>query len=163
MANTACPLWWYLPTIPSAYRDILSTLRPKAQTIQAASSTQIIISPEIRQLWDQVNQTMTLLRDAQSHVWLARLDLTPWVWDSPRQRRALEKLSSDPLPPYRYNVELTLIIPPEIVSGDMDLERASQTFKLTPAELALITQLDYDLGRRIGDELDGQRPQQPTS
>ena len=163
MANIACPLWWYLPTIPSAYRNALSTLQSKAQSIQTASDAQRIISTEIQQLWDQVNQTMTLLRDAQSYVWLAEIELAPWVWGAPQQRHALEELSNAPLPPYRYTVELTLITPPEIASGDMNLEHASQELKLTPAELALITQLDYDLGRRIGDELDGQRPQQTTS
>jgi hypothetical protein len=176
MVNTECPLWWYLPTTPLRYHDALSALRSKddspdhlavhlseaSQSVQQLGESTVASHPEVDQLWGQVNQTIQTLRTAQDRVWLADIKLMPWTWPSPQAQQELERLNRIALPPYRYTVELTLVAPQKThaKSKPDDLgELSDQHLILTPAELSLITRLDYDLGRRIGDELDGQRPQ----
>ena len=93
--------------------------------------------------------------------------MSPWQWASPQIQLSVESLSNTPLPPYRYEVELILVAP----SVDYHTHNPNQSdpklaqsnnkhLMLSPAELSLITHLDYDIGRRIGDELDGQPPRQ---
>jgi hypothetical protein len=72
-------------------------------------------------------------------VWLASLSFEPWPEDA-------EEVSTRP--PARYSVRLDLV---------HDGDRVTR-LSLSPIEMRLITALDPELGRRIGDELDGQRP-----
>ena len=177
MVNTECPLWWYLPTTPLRYHDALSALRSTddspdhlavhileaSQSAQQLGESQVSSHAEVDQLWDRVNQIMKILRGAQARVWLADIKLESWTWSSPQEQREIEHLNGASLPPYRYAVELTLVAPTPhrgmLSNGSSEL--SDHRLTLTPAELSLITRLDYDLGRRIGDELDGQRPQVP--
>jgi len=177
MVNTRSPLWWYLPTTPLIYHDALSALRSTddspdhlavhileaSQSAQQLGESQVSSHPEVDQLWDRVNQLMKTLRGAQARVWLADIKLESWTWPSPQAQQELERLNRVALPPYRYTVELTLVAPQAHAKSEPDDlgGLSDQHLILTPAELSLITRLDYDLGRRIGDELDGQRPQAP--
>ena len=177
MVNVERPLWWSLPTMPSTHREALS--RRQLQQGQGASSSRSVETllptsaeaetredehPEVSLLWDEVHLTLNTLRGARAWQWIAELKLSPWVWNSDEQRRALERLTGTPLPPHRYTVELMLIDPDAMSSDHLRSEpspaaQPQHQLRLTPAELALITQLDYDVGRRIGDELDGISPQ----
>ena len=101
-------------------------------------------------------------------LWIAELKIAPWLWTSDEARLGLEGLTDTPLPPYRYTVELMLVQPhamdPDHPQNEPSVAAQPQhLLRLTPAELALITQLDYDIGRRIGDELDGISPTRPHS
>ena len=77
----------------------------------------------------------------------------PWSDD---EREAIAHYN---LPPLRYQVEVA--IQPHLVDQESKSSESGESCNrsLTPAELSLITALDSEVGRRIGDELDGQRPQ----
>lgn len=101
-------------------------------------------SEAAHELKSAASDALQRLRDAQALTWIADLSVSPWG--------SLEELSVDgePLPPARYEVTLTLI--------NADHGQEPMRLTLSPAELRLITELDHEIGRRIGDELDGQRP-----
>ena len=101
-------------------------------------------SEAAHELKSTASDALQRLRDAQALTWIADLNVSPW--------ESLKDLSVDgeSLPPARYEVMLTLV--------DADHDQEPTRLTLSPAELRLITELDHEIGRRIGDELDGQRP-----
>jgi len=182
MVNTTHPLWWYLPTIPARYHQALSTLASEYHLVnvtrpwatESPSTSEELndsVLQEIQLLWTRVLQTLGTLRSSQHSQWLADLHLTSWQWTSPQVQQSVESLIETPMPPYRYEVELILVAPPvdhltenpnQEICEPQITQVENKRLILSPAELALITQLDYDIGRRIGDELDGQPPRETT-
>ena len=176
MGNTTHPLWWYLPTLPSRYHGALFALASASDQVnitrlwpaESSSNSEELdasVLLEIQLLWTQGRQTLNALQNAQSSQWLADLRMTSWQWPSPQVQHSVESLIDTPVPPYRYEVELILVAQPVDHHTNQEEPRPAQSENrrliLSPAELALITHLDYDIGRRIGDELDGQPPRQP--
>ena len=80
------------------------------------------------------------------YLWAAQLSFDTW---SESELIELKQLSPNHAhSPMKYWVELS-------VSHASNFTYSCQ---LSPAELKVMTLIDPDLGRRIGDELDGQRP-----
>lgn len=125
------PLWWYLPVTP--------------QSCHETETAQELITSS--------RNALSVLRDAFDHFWSAELQLDVWAWSSPDEERDLVALNQGPLPPARYAVALTLL--------DASSQEVICQLTLSPAELRMITELDPEVGRRIGDELDGERPRSP--
>jgi hypothetical protein len=85
-------------------------------------------------LFHRAHSTAHLLK---SYIGLWTVELLPKPWRVKPDEGA---------PPFRYEVHVAM--------GDP----VTHHLYLTPAELTVITMIDPDLGRAIGDELDGPRP-----
>ena len=145
--NTTVPTWWLLSVIPDQYLGLLE------QSIASDTASKIGSSAhqEVLRLLKQAQEKLTELqkRSSDSWVWDAELLYENW---SPDEKRDLNK-QIEFLPPLKYLVSLKTS---QYSDEDSDLEECS--LLLTPAEFKVITLLNSDIGRRIGDELDGRRP-----
>lgn len=154
--------WWFLSVLPSDYLEILES---EIKSIQAFLQTfedqalsdltpqsrlenydvdlsQLLISTELK-------RRRLLEQSSETYLWSASLHFEPW---SKQAELELERFAnSAQKAPLKYWVKLSII-------NKKEPEYSEFTCLLCPAELKVMTLLDSDLGRRIGDELDGQRP-----
>lgn len=92
---------------------------------------------------ERVRHVLAVLNEFNSGTWYAELTLLPWPSET-----GLSIEEERGRPPYQYVVKLDL-------SKDGVV---ANTLYLSAIELRLVTEFNPDLGRRIGDELDGPRP-----
>jgi|MGYP003960645703 hypothetical protein len=136
MSSATQTTWWLLPTLPEGYLESIERLIkvPKEESN---------VSADIRALITEAELKLALLQ---------KIEHEPWVWDVSLifhewSEHELHSLSAYTLPPMKYQVQVNATSPSE-----------TQSLLFTPAELRIITLFNSDLGRRIGDELDGRRP-----
>ena len=141
--TSTLPAWWSLSVLPSSYEGGLS------QALSAAvDDSPVDEQSEYQALITSTREVISTLRSRMSARWIATLHMFEWSASQESTRAKLietcarESISAPP--PLCYRVVL---------------EIESQMLVLSPASLALITRLDHEIGRRIGDELDGQRPE----
>jgi hypothetical protein len=105
---------------------------------------------EVQQLLQTTKEKLSELQDCTDLPWIwdAVLQYEPW---SAEEKNMLGEEASL-LPPLKYQVSLKL------TCSSQETFAQEVLVTLTPAELKVITLLNADIGRRIGDELDGRRP-----
>ena len=149
----AIPLWAYLPILSAQQEGAL-----KAALDQSAPSTEVTLLEARKIVLAAKGAIHTLqCRSDDQWEWTATMSYRAW---SPIER---DRLTGHELPPLCYWVELT-VKPRSLKLEEVTQQHADHSGKilrLSPVELRLITQLESDLGRRIGDELDGTLPRVP--
>ena len=132
MSDWSAPLWCHLPNLSDErYQGI----------VEALSNNQI--GSEYSFMAERVRHVLAVLNEFNSGTWCAELTLLPWPSET-----GLSIEEERGRPPYQYVVKLDL-------SKDGVV---ANTLYLSAIELRLVTEFNPDLGRRIGDELDGPRP-----
>jgi hypothetical protein len=139
MSSAIQTTWWLLPTLPEGYLESIERL---IKTPKDESN----ISTDIRALITESELKLASLQKIEHEPWIWDVNLIFHEWST----YELHSLSAYTLPPMKYQVQVNATSP--------SAETLSLLF--TPAELRIITLLNNDLGRRIGDELDGRRPSQ---
>jgi hypothetical protein len=135
--------------IPEPYIEyIIKSL--SSGTVDQSNHLEPIQHLEVQHLLQTTKEKLSELQDRTDlpWVWDAELQYEPW---SDEEKNILREQASF-LPPLKYQVSLKLTC-----SSQDDLTR-EVLVTLAPAELKVITLLNADIGRRIGDELDGRRP-----
>lgn len=123
------PLWCYEPLLsPEREANLRAILNGEKRE-----------DTDVDPVLAHVRELCVALSAHSQSVWLASISLDPWP-------ETTEVASTRP--PFRYSVLLDLVHNGEVTTQ----------IRLSPIEMRLITELDPDLGRRIGDELDGQLP-----
>jgi hypothetical protein len=157
-ADERLPLWWYSAVPPEMYAQLIAQLIDYGELTsdpKVNAEREILQEREVMRLFRSVERCIEALRDRLSESWLWEVSMSyrPWSDD---EREAIAHYN---LPPLRYQVEVA--IQPHLVDQESKSGESGEPWNrsLTPAELSLITALDSEVGRRIGDELDGQRPQ----
>ena len=151
---TSAQTWWFLPTLPQDYeRFLASNLEQIISFIRTRQSfefkgTQSKYDLELAPLFKSADLKLKSLneRSSDEYLWTAQLKFKAW---SESELAMLERLDEiDTHSPLKYWVELS-------ITHDSS---PSYTCQISPAEHKAITLMDRDLGRRIGDELDGKLP-----
>lgn len=151
---TSAQLWWFLPTLPSEYEEFLKRSLEQAlfciRDPKRADLANLGLShaSELIPLLKTIELKQTALSECSTddYIWTAELNFDTW---SESELTELKQLSpNNAHSPLKYWVELSI----------SHASNAIYSCQLSPAELKLMTLMDPDLGRRIGDELDGQRP-----
>jgi hypothetical protein len=113
---------------------------------------------ELRAVIQSAQAAIGLLRERSDDqwLWIAEMNFRPWL---EQEKRTLSS-EYENLLFMLYFVELSIVhcIERELDFSSMQRIHPIKTLFLSPAELRLIIMIDADLGRRIGDELDGVRP-----
>ena len=146
--------WWFLPTLPQDYERflasnlerILSSVRDPANSEFKDNNSNY--DSELMPLFKSTKLKLESLseRSSDDYLWTAQLKFKAW---SESELAMLERLDEiDTHSPLKYWVELS-------ITHDLS---PSYTCQISPAEHKAITLMDRDLGRRIGDELDGKLP-----
>ena len=147
-------LWWFLPTLPSEYEESLNQSLEQALAYirdpKSVDLTNLGLShaSELIPLLKATELKRTPLSECSTddYLWAAQLNFDTW---SESELIELKQLSpNNAHSPLKYWVELSI----------SHASNFTYSCQLSPAELKVMTLIDPDLGRRIGDELDGQRP-----
>ena len=151
---TSAQLWWFLPTLPSEYENSLKqSLEEALAYIKDPKDADLANlglshSSELLPLLETTELKRTALSEysTDDYLWTAQLNFDTW---SESELIELKQLSPNHAhSPMKYWVELSI----------SHVSNFTYSCQLSPAELKVMTLVDPDLGRRIGDELDGQRP-----
>jgi hypothetical protein len=154
--------WWFLSVLPSHYLDVLESEIGSIQALLRTFEDQALsdLTPQSRlETYDvdlsqllistERKRRLLLKQSSETYLWSASLHFEPW---SKQAELELERFAnSAQKAPLKYWVELSIL-------NEKESEFSVFNCLLCPAELKVMTLLDSDLGRRIGDELDGQRP-----
>ena len=135
------PLWAYMPTLTAERENAITEVLEGA-----AHPSSALLFTEACQMVHSAREALQVLAGCSSEEWQWRANMRHSAWSESERAQ----LTGEFLPPLRYWVELRLV--------DSSVEEREFSLSMTPTELRLITQLDPDIGRRIGDELDGVRP-----
>ena len=130
-----------MPTLPEGNIEALECL---AHPNDPSKATSTAPSEELLLLFTKTKETVHKLLEVEDKPWIWDVSLVFEAWHEQEQ----SALSAYSLPPMKYQVRIEASAP----------HAASWSCLLTPAELRVITMIHADLGRRIGDELDGRRP-----
>ena len=151
---TSAQPWWFLPTLPQDYERflalnlerIISFVRTHQSSEFKDAHSQYDL--ELIPLFESTQLKLESLseRSSDDYLWTAQLNFKAW---SESELAALECLDEiDTHSPLKYWVELSIT----------HASTPSYTCQISPAEHKAITLMDRDMGRRIGDELDGKHP-----
>ena len=158
--STKLALWCSLSVLPSAQRDHLERVLTDRLDEADRDGRESMLTHECRALIASTQAAIASLTRVPDHKGLTTLEMSAWPTHTEGAQHTLaqicEREGIAPPPPLFYWVEL--IAMPRSPDASKS-ETTTLHLTLTPAELALITRLDPDIGRRIGDELDGQRPE----
>jgi hypothetical protein len=152
--------WMYLPTLPvkleEAIEWLLSDPRPsRNQNFDEYKDSYV------QRAWRVIKETYNMIDilslppvdNPQKAKWEVNWLTLEWTkeqdleWPKEQDKEDLV-LASSTLPPFRYQIQ--------IVWTAQDL--TEYELFITPIHFRLITRLDEELSRRIGDELDGPTP-----
>ena len=145
------PMWWLLPTLPETHsalvHSIIADESPK-QSGENSSKYEVKTDRliEAMQLISKVKEKLEVLQRCNSDDWLWQTELHFHAWTA----EELQISTHYDLPPMKYEVALEII--------NRSNRQKVWSGLLVPAELKVITLLAADIGRRIGDELDGPKP-----
>ena len=151
---TSAKTWWFLPTLPQDYERFLTSnleqILSLARTYQSSEfkDTHSKYDLELVPLFNSAELKLKSLneRSSDEYLWTAQLTFKAW---SESELSELERLDEiDTHSPLKYWVELSIT----------HVSKPSYSCQISPAEHKAITLMDRDLGRRIGDELDGKHP-----
>ena len=126
--------------MPEGYLEQLEYL---AHPNDPSKTSPQALSEEVKILFNTTRQTIKQLLEIEAQPWVWDVTLIFEEWQSQEQ----SALKAYILPPMKYQVRIEARSP-----------TAEWSCILTPAELRVITMINPDLGRRIGDELDGRKP-----
>ena len=127
--------WMYMSTLDEEVRRGLEAL-VEGSLPSRNQDYELYERQEVRRahwLFHRAHSTAHLLK---LYLGLWAVELLPKPWG----------VKPEGAPPFRYEVHVAMGEP------------ITHHLYLTPAELAVLTMIDPDIGREIGDELDGPRP-----
>lgn len=134
------PAWASLPILNQERENAIDLCLHKRDT----SSSESLIS-EAEQVVLATKTAISFLKKRCNDCWEWRATILYRDWLESERACLLNEV----LPPLCYSIELKIR---ELKTG------LEERILLSPIVCRLITQLDPDLGRRVGDELDGLRP-----
>lgn len=142
-------MWMYFPYLPDELQEafdwLLSDPRPsRNQHFEQYKDPHIKQARRVLKETQKMVESLALppIEDPQKALWKVEMLSLDWP-------ETMDESLCATLPPFRYQVHITWTT----------FDLTEYELFLTPAHLRLITRLNEEIGRRIGDELDGPRPQ----
>ena len=154
--------WMYLPTLPSKFEEAMNWLLSDPRPSRNQNFDEYK-DPYVKRVWRVVKEThkmidalsLPLADDPQKAKWKVEWLTLEWPnkSTSPDNQEMSEVVDESMeqelfLPPFRYQIHITLTA----------FDLTEYEFFLTPFHFRLITHFNEALSRKIGDELDGPRP-----